>query len=53
MNLCVALSAKQKENWKQKDENEIGYILIGDGKIQHNVLAASPFSQKEQKVKNK
>ncbi len=39
----------------EKDENEIGYILIGDGKIQHNVLAASPFSQKDiQKfVKNK
>ena len=39
----------------EKDENEIGYILISDGKIQHNVLNSSPFSQKDIKkfVKDK
>ncbi len=30
MNLCVTLSAKQKENWKKKDANEIVYCIPFD-----------------------
>ena len=33
----------------EENENETGYILIADGKIQHNVLNASPFSEKDLK----
>lgn len=44
MNLCVALSAKQKENWKQKDENEIVYCIPFDitpqGKLAKNCFLA-------------
>ncbi len=30
-----------------EDESEIAYILVADGKIQHNVLNVSPFSKKD------